>query len=330
MKYQTLPGTDLSVSQLCFGCWGVTSDNMQWGNREEADSIAAMQAAVDGGVNFFDTAAMYGDGASEELVAKFLKETGKRDDLVIASKIRPHMMAPDDVIAECEGSLQRLNVDCIDLYQTHWSSREIPLADTWGTMQELQRQGKVRHIGVSNMGIGDLADTVAIQKPVTNQIPYNLLWRVIEAEIQPMCVAEEIGILIYSPLQHGILCGKYHTADDVPEGRARSKHFSTDRPFARHGEAGHEDETFEAIASIRQVADDAGRTMASTALRWLLHRDGVTSVIAGARNAEQSKQNIECVEEPLSDESIARLDEGTDKLRKIFGTNPDMWSDRYR
>ena len=213
-----------------------------------------MLAAVESGVNFFDTAPMYGDGASETLLGRFVAENGLRQKVIVASKIRPDNMRPEQVLVECEESLQRLHTDYLDLYQTHWTSREVPAAETWGAMRRLQEQGKVRHIGVCNMGLQDLAEVAPLQKPLTNQLPYNLLWRMIEAEILPHCRQEEIGVLVYSPLMHGILADNYKTAADVPDGRARTRHFSAARPLTRHGEQGCETETFATLDSIREIA----------------------------------------------------------------------------
>lgn len=298
---------------------------MHWGERVEAESIGAMDAALAAGVNFFDTAPMYADGASEELLGRFLQERGVRDQVLVASKIRPNMMAPADVIKECDGSLKRLRVDCIDLYQTHWTSPDVPLSDTWGAMRLLQDQGKVKQIGVCNAGVEDLNTVSAAQKPVTNQIPYNLLWRMIEPKILPKCMAESIGVLVYSPLFHGLLADKYETLADVPDGRARSRHFPSDRPNTRHGESGCEERTTATLAQIRAIAGDTGRSMAELALAWVVQQPGVTSVIAGARNAEQLNKNISFLDDPLDDAVIAQLNDVTAELKAALGDNPDMW-----
>ena len=333
MNYHQFPNTDLSVSQLCFGCWGVASD-FHWGDRVEDESVQAMLAAVDSGVNFFDTAPVYGDGASETLLGKVFSENGLREKTIIASKARPDRMNPDEIQAECEASLKRLQTDYIDLYQTHWTNRDVPLADTWGAIRKLQEQGKVRHIGVCNMGLGDLAEVSPLQKPLTNQLPYNLLWRMIETAILPKCIAEEIGVLVYSPLMHGMLADNYKTEAEVPDGRARSRHFTTERPLARHGEPGCEAETFAALDKIREVAQGLDRTMADVALAWTIQQAGVVSVLAGARNSQQLLENVRVLESPLPDEVIQQLNAATDELLAKLGSNPDMWdggeNSRYR
>ena len=324
MKYHLFPETDLSVSQLCFWCWGIISD-LHWGRREEDVSVQAILAAVDAGINFFDTAPMYGDGASEDLLGKVLAENGLREKVVIASKIRPDKMKPVDVKTECEESLARLRTDYLDLYQTHWTSPDVPIADSWGALCELQQEGKVRHIGVCNAGVIDLGDVLSVQKPLTNQLPYNLLSRMIEFEIQPRCVEQQIGILVYSPLMHGMLADKYKTAAEVPDGRARSRHFSTDRPNARHGEPGCEAETFAAIDRIREIAAAADRSMAEISLAWTIAQPGVVSVIAGARDADQVRQNVGFLEHSISDATNAELISATNDLKEKLGGNPDLW-----
>ena len=324
VKYHQFPNTNLSVSQLCFGCWGVISDT-HWGSRAEEDSLSAMRRAIDSGVNFFDTAPMYGDGASETLLGEFLNTHDLRTEIVVASKIRPNKMRPEEVFSECEESLRRLQTDYLDLYQTHWTSREVPLSETWGAMQELQRQGKVRHIGVCNAGVHDLGEVLSVQKPLTNQLPYNLLWRMIEGAILPQCRQEEVSVLVYSPLMHGILAGNYQTPEEVPDGRARTRHFSATRPLARHGEEGCEAETFAALQEIRRLASDQGKSMAHVALAWTIQQQGVASVIAGARDANQVQANLEFVDNPLPVETLADLEKVTQALKQTLGDNPDMW-----
>lgn len=333
MKYNTLPNTDLSVSQLCFGCWGIIPD-AHWGVRNEQDSVKAILAAVDAGINFFDTATVYGDGASETLLGTVFADHKLRDKTVIASKVPPNSMQPDQIQAECEASLKRLRTDYLDLYQTHWTSREVPLAESWGAMLQLQEQGKVRHIGVCNMGLEDLTGVSALRKPVTNQLPYNLMWRMIEAEILPQCVQQDTGVLVYTPLMHGILADKYQKAADVPDGRARSRHFNGQRPQARHGEPGAETETFAALDAIREICGTLNREMADVALAWIMQQPGIVSVIAGASNADQLRKNINAVESPLSDDTIEKLNAATADLKNALGANPDMWdggeNGRYR
>lgn len=331
MEYRTLGDTDLRVSRLAFGCWGITSD-FHWGERDERASLDAIEAALDAGVTFFDTAEVYGDGRSEELLGRALHR--HRDRVVIASKIHPRSMRPEQVAEACERSLKRLNTDYLDLLQTHWTDPQVPIAETWQAMVKLKEQGKVRHIGVCNAGPLDLSDVCAIERPLSNQLPYNLLWRAIEQAILPMCRQQRISVLAYSPLMHGLLADKYRSAAEVPDGRARSRHFSGKRPLARHGEPGCEEETFAAIDRIRTIAHEAGRPMADLALNWIAAQPGVDCIIVGVANRDQLLQNVECLRRGLQPEIIEALTQATEPLRRALGPNPDMWQgaaeSRYR
>ncbi|MHB9046056.1 MAG: aldo/keto reductase, partial [Pirellulales bacterium] len=223
MRYTTLPTTEIRVSVVAMGCWALAGDST-WGPQDEAESIEAVHAALDAGINFFDTAEMYGAGLSEQRLGRAL--VGRRDEAVIASKFNGEHMAPKDVVAACERSLRNLQTDRIDLYQIHWASHTVPLADTWAELLRRRDEGKVRAIGVCNFGAGDLAELLAIGRPVTDQLPYSLLTRAIEYEVLPRCRQRGVGVLCYSPLLLGLLSGKYADADSVPDGRARTRPIS--------------------------------------------------------------------------------------------------------
>lgn len=332
MNYRKIGKTDLAVSVVAMGCWAIVGDET-WGVQDEADGIAAIHTALDLGVNFFDTAEGYGNGYSEELLARGIK--GQRHEVVIATKVSSNHLNPPDVIQACEDSLRRLRTDYIDLYQIHWPGRTVAFAETMGALKQLQAQGKIRAIGVSNFGPLDLNEITQPGRCEANQIPYSLLWRAIEFEIQPICVDRQISILPYSPLAQGLLTGKFKSADEVPAGRARTRFYSSaHRELARHGEPGCEKETFEALAQIRQICQKNHISMAAAALSWLLYQPGVTSVLAGARNAEQMRQNVVAAELMLPDELIQQLSAATAEVKTILGTNPDMWqstgTSRYR
>lgn len=235
MQYRRLGKTDITVSIVAMGCWALAGGSM-WGRQDEAESIATVRAGLDAGVNFFDTAEGYGGGDSEAVLGRAL--AGRRHEAVIATKVSRSHLAGDEVLRACERSLQRLKTDYIDLYQIHWPSRTAPLEETMETLERLREQGKVRAIGVCNFGVGDLSDLLKVGWAETNQLPYSLLWRAIEHQILRKCVDEGIGILCYSPLVQGLLTGKFSSADDVPEERARTRLFSGNRPQSRHGGAG--------------------------------------------------------------------------------------------
>lgn len=322
MEHRRLGQTEIMVSALGMGCWALAGD-ATWGRQDETESIATVRAALDAGVNLFDTAEGYGQGASELILGRAL--AGRRSEAVIATKVGGRHMSPDAVRQACEQSLRRLGTDYIDLYQMHWPSRTVPLAETIGALERLRGEGKVRAIAVCNFGVGDLDDLLAIKPPVSNQLPYSLLWRAIEYEIKPACVEAGVGILCYSPLAQGLLTGKFSSASEVPEGRARTRLFSGSRPQARHGEGGHEKETFAAIDRVRRICAELGQPMVRVALAWLLHQSGITSVIAGARRPGQIEQAAPAADLELPCEVADQLAGATDELKRVMGPNPDMW-----
>ncbi len=322
MRTRKLGQSDLEVPVICFGCWAIAGGNI-WGDQDEKDAINAMHMALDEGLYFFDSAEGYGGGESEALLGRGLHD--RRDRAVIATKASPSHHAPDDLKQACEASLQRLQTDYIDLYQLHWPSREVPFEETWAAMQELVDEGKVRAGGVSNFGPIDLDAILQHGHPEVNQVAYSLLFRAIEYEIAPKCEEQEISILCYSSIMQGMLAGKFSTPDDVPDGRARSRHFSCDRPQARHGEEGAEELTFETIRAIGEIAEEIGEPMHRVAIAWLIEQPAVGSVIVGIRNPDQVKDNAAAGSLSLSGDVIDRLNEITDPLKQELGPNADMW-----
>jgi len=327
MKYQRLGKTEIKVSVVCMGCWAIAGDRT-WGPQRESNSIKAIETALDVGVNFFDTAEGYGNGFSEEILGKALSH--RRKDAVITTKVSSSHLSPEELTWACENSLRRLKTDYIDLYQLHWPSRMVPIEETLEVMQKLKDEGKIRAIGVCNFGRRDLKEALACSHIETDQLPYSLLWRSIEYEILPTCLENKVGILCYSPLAQGLLTGKFRSPEEVPDGRARTRHFSGQRPLARHGEKGVERETFAAIEEIRKISEELSIPMNELALGWLLSQKGVISVIVGARNAEQVRQNARAAELKLSSETVERLTEVTEVLKEKLGPNPDMWQSESR
>jgi aryl-alcohol dehydrogenase-like predicted oxidoreductase len=328
MQFRKLGHTDMDVSTVAFGCWAIVG-GFTWGDQDEADSLAALRSAFDTGVNFFDTAEGYGGGASEQLLGRALGDV--RDQIVIASKASRSHHRPADLREACERSLQNLGTDRIDLYQLHWPNWNVPFEETLGTLDELKAEGKILSYGVSNFGPRDLGDLLATGRTVeTNQVAYNLLFRAIEYEIQPICAREGIGILCYSPMMQGLLTGKFACPADVPADRARTRHYSGERPEARHGDPGAEAETFAAVRAVREIAEGLGEPMANVSLAWLLAQEAVTCVIAGGRNAEQAKANTAAADLVLPQDAIGRLTEATEALKQTLGPNADMWQSESR
>jgi aryl-alcohol dehydrogenase-like predicted oxidoreductase len=309
------------------GCWALAGDDA-WGFQDDKDSIDTVHAALDMGVNFFDTAEGYGNGRSEQVLGQAL--AGRRDRAVIATKVSVSHLSGPGIEKACERSLQLLQTDYIDLYQIHWPSRSVPLVESFEALEKLRQQGKIRAIGVCNFGPADFAELLTVGHCESNQLPYSLLWRGIEFEIGPACADQEVGILCYSPLAQGLLTGKFASADDVPQGRARTRHFSSAHPLTRHGEEGKEAETFAAIDKLRHVCQEIGVPMAQVALAWLLHQRGVTSVLAGARRPEQIRQNAQASDLELPFDVLSDLAQATDGLKQRLGINLDQYQSDSR
>lgn len=327
MEYRQLGRTDMQVSVMALGCWPFAGGTV-WGEQDDAVSIATVHAALDAGINFFDTAEGYEKGHSERVLGRGLK--GRRDEAIIATKVSPSHLAKQELIAACEQSLVSLQTDYIDLYQIHWPNWQVPLAESVEALQTLKQQGKIRAIGVSNFAVQDLSAMVGLSDCETNQLPYSLLWRVIEQEIQPLCLANQVGLICYSPLSQGLLTGRYASADEVPAGLSRTRLYANTRPLAEHSDPGCEAEIFTALAKIRQIADDLGQPMATVALAWVKAQAGVTSFLVGARNPEELAWNLPVLELKLAPDVLAELSSITEPVKAKLGNNPDMWMSTSR
>jgi aryl-alcohol dehydrogenase-like predicted oxidoreductase len=322
MYYQLLGQSDLNVSTYVLGCWSFAGGRY-WGEQDDAVSIATVHAALDAGINFFDTAEAYETGTSERVLGKGL--VGRRDQAIIATKVAANHLAADHVIAACEGSLRNLQTDYIDLYLIHWPNWKVPLSETVGALEKLKDQGKIRAIGVCNFAVRDLSEMLELHPIVTNQLPYNLLWRVIEREILPACLANDVGLMCYSPLAQGLLTGRYAGADEVPDGLARTRLYASTRAMADHGEPGCEAEVFTALAEIKRIAAELGQSMAAVALAWLRQQPGVATILIGARSPEELQLNLPALNLSLSPDIIQRLNQVTEPVKEKLGNNPDMW-----
>ncbi|RKY31052.1 MAG: aldo/keto reductase [Candidatus Omnitrophota bacterium] len=318
MEYTEIDG--IKVSKICLGTWNITGDST-WGFQDEKDSIETIKYAVDCGINFFDTAEAYGNGYSESLLGKILSPI--REKVVIATKtIKANYR---EVIEACENSLKRLKTDYIDIYYIHWPSRKVPFEETVKAMEKLQKDGKIRMMAVSNFGVKDLSEILKLYPVKLNQLAYSLLFRAIEFEILPFCIKNGVSIACYSPLMEGLLTGKFKSPEEVPDGRARTRHFSKERPLSRHREDGAEEETFKTIEEIRKLCEEINIPMTQISLSYLLHKEGVKVVVVGARKKYQIEENSKACEIRLSDDIIKKLDQITSKLKDKLGKNPDMW-----
>ncbi len=320
MKYRHLGRTGLKVSEICLG-------TMQWGwTTDEAAGFAVMDAFMEAGGNFIDTADIYTiwakdnpGGVSEEVIGRWMKARGNRDDVVLATKVRgPMWKGPNGeglsrahIIRACEDSLRRLQVETIDLYQTHWRDKETPIEETLDTLDTLVKQGKVRYIGCSNLPAAWLMESLWVSdkrnlvRYDSVQPHYNLVHRhEFERESQAVCVEYGIGVIPWSPLAGGFLTGKY-TRENAPQSeRARE---TRERYFNDFG--------WNALDAVRAVAAEHNATPTEVSLAWLLAQPGMTAPIVGANSVEQLMPSLAASDLVLSSEQVARLTDASPWVR---------------
>ena len=312
----------IEISPMGIGCWSYGGGDY-WGPQAQSDVTAVANAALDAGINFFDTAEGYNNGRSEEALAVALK--GRRHEAVIGTKVsKPD---PATIREHCEASLQRLQTDYVDIYMIHWPDDEIAIEESMAELTHLQEDGLIRAIGVSNFGVEQLTAALETGASIAvNQLCYNLLSRAIEPELLPLCRKHNVGILGYMPLLQGILTGQYKSAEEIPPVHARFRHFRDDRPQASHGEAGAEEEMFETLEAIREIAEAEQVPMARLAIAWAMARPGITCMLVGTRNVDELAENLNVLNYSLSADVIGRLDEITAPLLAELGANPDYFT----
>lgn len=331
----------LSLPILGVGCWAFGGGEY-WGPQSQDDVEAVVRAGLEQGCHFFDTAESYNHGASEESLGAALRGI-PRDQVLIGTKVSPSHVAPATLVAHCEASLRRLRTDYIDVYMVHWpitphsirhfarEAADLPsVAEAFSTLDRLRREGKIRHIGVSNFGRRQLTEALATGAPiVVNELPYSLLTRAVERESLPQCKRLGIGVIAYMVLLQGVLSDRYATLADVPPYQRRTRHFSSaGSPLARHGEPGAEAETSAALAAIRQIARECGMTTTDLATKWALAGDGITCCLVGTRNPERLEESVRAVQEPLPPEIVARLGAATQPLLARLGDGFDYYESR--
>jgi len=317
MEYMKLGPTGMMVSRVGFGGIPILRESTP-------DAVKVLRRAFEMGVNYVDTHRGYGD--SEIKIGKALGEV--RERYYLSTKIADHSRKGAE--KSLRESLKRLQTDYIDLYQIHFIDRNVPIEETLAAFEELKQEGKIRAAGTCNSGITDVKDLCGHGHVATNQMPYSLLWRAIELGIRKACMEHAVDLLCYSPLALGLLTGKFRSADEVPAGRARTRHFSRNRAHTRHDEPGFEEQTFEAINQVRDICKEAGISMAVASLAWVLAQEGVASVIVGARNPTQIAENVSAIEADVPTEVLQRLSAATRELRDLLGPNPDPWQSDSR
>lgn len=319
MRKRRLGNTDLEISVIGFGGWAVGGGNWMfgWGDQDDDASVATIHRAVEHGINWIDTAAVYGLGHSEEVVARALRDLAPSERPLVFTKCglpwndrgkMKHRLKASSIQIEIEGSLKRLGVDRIDLYQIHWPAfpHGAPAPDIeegWTTLARLRAEGKVRHTGVSNFDVGQL-DRIRSIAPVSSlQPPYSLITRGIESEILPYCREHGIGVIIYSPMQSGLLSGKMtrERVASLPENDWRkTKSLDFQEPNLSRN--------LELVERLRNVGSRHGRSPAETAIAWTLRHPAVTGAIVGARRPDQVDQVVGAASFALSDADAREIE----------------------
>ena len=341
MEFRRCGQSDLTVSALGLGCWSF-GGGAYWGDCNQADADAVVRRSVELGINYFDAAEAYNAGRSEESLGIALQGV-PRDTIVVGTKVSPSNCYARTLPEHCEASLRRLGLDYIDIYMIHWPIHphsirhftEDPaiianpptVEEAFATLAELKRQGKIRHIGVSNFATNRLDEALRVCPDILlNQLPYSLLARAIELESLPQCRRLGIGVIGYMTLMQGLLADLYPTLADVPPYQRRTRHFHHERcELTRHGEEGVEAETSAALAAIRRIAKECGMTMAELATKWALAGQGITCCLIGARSVRKLEENVRAAAAPLPPEVVEKLNHATQPLLDKLGNSFDYY-----
>jgi aryl-alcohol dehydrogenase-like predicted oxidoreductase len=317
MEYIELGKSGLTVSRICFGTWQFGGD---WGSIERDEAIAAVRAALDSGVTFFDTAQAYGFGDSEALLAEALGDDIHRDDVIVATKggLRAtgsgveRDSSPELLRDGVEQSLRHLGVEAIDLYQVHWPDRGTPFEDTGAALEQMVDEGKLRHVGVSNFSPAQMEELSRSIEVETDQPPYNLFNRGIEEDVLPWCREQDIGVLVYGPLSHGLLSGSFDPSK-LPADDWRRGH----EPF--EGDALRRN--LEVVERLERFAEQSGHTLAQLAVAWVLAQPGVHVAITGARRRAHVDGIAPAADVRLGEADLAEIDELT-RAGRAWGLAP--------
>lgn len=306
MRYIHLTGLDLVPSCIGFGCWPLGGHG--WGKASSPEIIKAVHKAIDCGVNFFDTAPIYGLGHSEELLGKALGS--KRKDVIIATKVgltwkrgktfqKFADSSPANISREIGESLRRLNTDYIDLYQIHWPDPNNPLEDTLSTMEKLKSEGKIRYIGCCNFPLDLVKESLKCGQINTIQMRYNLIDREAETDFLAFCKENGIGVLTHSSIAQGLLSGKYDETSRFSSNdhRSRDKHFQGEA-FLRN---------LEVVGKVKFIAKKLNKTPTQIALRWVLQNPCVATAIVGVKSVPQIEENVVASDFALSQEDMEFL-----------------------
>ncbi|MCF7929699.1 MAG: aldo/keto reductase [Spirochaetales bacterium] len=310
MKHRQLGTSDLRISPVGMGTWAIGNDF--WGKVDDQESVRAIQAGIDAGITFIDTAPAYGAGHSEEIVGRAVK--GRRDEVVIGTKVGiirteddfVRNLKAESVLQEIDDSLRRLGVDVIDLYQIHWPDPNTPIEETMTALNKAQEAGKFRYLGVSNFNIAQMEEIRQYGDIVSLQPQFSLLKRDIEGEVIQYCLDNGIGIVNYGTLAGGILTGKFREIPEFEEGDNRA-HFY---PWFNKNVWGNIQSLLEVL---RGIADERGVTAGQVAINWTIRQAGITSALVGAKNPDQARGNAGGGDFELTQKELNRIDEAYKK-----------------
>ena len=322
MEYRHLGRSGLKISEIAYGNWITHGSQV-----EEQAASACVAAALDEGITSFDTADAYAGTKAEEVLGRALRGV-RRESVEIFSKLywpvgpgaNDSGLSRKHIMESAHGSLRRLQTDYLDLYQAHRYDHETPLEETLRAFDDLVRQGKVLYVGVSEWRAEEIAAALRIagemgfDRIVSNQPQYNMLWRVIEAEVLPLCEKEGIGQIVFSPVAQGVLTGKYLPGSAAPAGSR-----ATDAGGSRFIERLLTDEVLTRVQQLRPIADEAGLTLAQLAVAWTLQNPGVSAAIVGATRPEQVRENVRASGIRLDEAVMRRID---DILGPVISTDP--------
>jgi len=311
MRTKQLGYTDLKLTTVGLGTWAMGGPwQFGWGPQDDGAAIAAILRALENGINWIDTAPVYGLGHSEELLGKALKQTSAKP--FIATKCgllwnekreKVSCLKRESIRKECHASLKRLGVDVIDLYQIHWCEPDEDIEQAWEEMARLADQGMVRYIGVSNFNVEQIKRIQKIAPVASLQPPYSMLHREVEDELLGYCAENNIGVVAYSPMQRGLLTGKFSperlSGLPLDDHRRRSPDFHEPKFTA----------TLELVEQLRNIAERNGRTLAQLAISWVLRRSEVTAAIVGARRPDQVDETAPASDWILADEDIEEIEQ---------------------
>jgi aryl-alcohol dehydrogenase-like predicted oxidoreductase len=311
MQKRQLGYSDLKLTTVGLGTWAIGGPwQFGWGPQDDDEAVAAILAALENGINWIDTAPAYGCGHSEDLVGKTLKQTSRKPFIatkcgVLCNKKREKVsrLKRESVRKECHTSLKRIGVETIDLYQMHWGEPDEDIEEAWSEMAKLTKEGKVRYIGVSNFNVEQIRRVQKIAPVASLQPPYSMLHREVEDELLGYCAENNIGVVVYSPMQRGLLTGKFseeRLASLPPDDHRRQSPDFQDPQFTA---------TLQLVEKLRPIAERGGGTLAQLAISWVLRRDEVTAAIVGARRPSQTEETAKAGDWNLAAEDIEQIEQ---------------------